>query len=202
MRPPPSNLGPMAEPWARWITDQTLQNAEGVERLGGDASNDGRINNSLLDSMADQIQELNARQSQTLFVPDLTTPVFNQSGATVSTSTTISLPRPLDAQRIGWVSLSGTPSVTPAYDSTVFVTFSIDGRPFYRSSIGLPPASATPAGWTTFSFQGVTGFMADPEAGGALSIQLQARGLAFGAAGNRTATLGGITATVAYAQRS
>lgn len=199
IRPPLSNLGPMSQPWADWQQAQAIQNAEAIEQLGGDASNDGRINNSAFDNLAGQIRELTARQSQTVQVANIGTPAFNESGAVVSTSQNIQLPRPIDAARTGWVSLSGTPIVSPALDSTVFVTFSIDGRVFYRSSIALPPASATPAGWTSFSFQGATGFTAMPSSGGLLNITLEARGLAF-ATGTRSAALTGITATVAYAQ--
>lgn len=200
MRPPLSNLGPMSEPWARWQTDQVVQNASAIEQLGGDASNDGRINNSAFDNLAGQIKELNARQSSTIFDSNLTTAAFTENGVVTSTSRNIQLPRPVDAQRIGWVSLSCTPSLSAALDSTVFVTFSIDGRAFYRSSIALPNAGSTPAGWTTFSFQGATGFTATPTSGGLLTILLEARGLAF-APGSRTATLSGISATSAYSQK-
>lgn len=199
MRPPLSNLGPMSEPWARWQTDQTIQNATAIEQLGGDASNDGRINNSAFDNLAGQIKELNARQSWTVFGSTMTTPAFDQSGTTVSVSSNIQLPQPVDTARIGWVSLSATPSLSNTQDSTVFVTFSVDGRVFYRSSIALPPGP-TPAGWTGFSFQGATGFTARPGSGGLLSILYEARGLSF-SSGARLAYLSGISATVAYSQK-
>ena len=99
MRPPLSNLGPMSEPWGRFITEQTLTNAEGIERLGGDATNDGRINNSTLDLMASQINELYQRQSAIVTSPDLQTPPFDNTGVTFSASVNIQLPRPTDAAR-------------------------------------------------------------------------------------------------------
>ena len=200
-RPPLSNLGPMSEPWGRFITEQTVTNAEAIERLGGDARNDGRINNSAIDNLASQIKELSARQATISTGANLTTPTFNQTGTTVSATRTIQLPRPSDGARMGWLAVSGDPSLSASLDSTVFVTFSIDGREFYRSSIGLPAASALPSGWDNFTFQGATGFQASPSSGGTLTILLQARGLSF-ATGNRTASLTGITATAAYAQRA
>lgn len=201
MRPPLSNLGPMAEPWGDWITQQTITNMEGVERLGGDASNDGRINNSALDLMASQINELYERQSQVVTSPDLYTVPFDNTGVTFSASVNIQLPRPTDAQRTGWVALNCNPTVSPSLFTAVFVTFSIDGRMFYRSSMGLPPSDSAPVGWNNASFAGATGFTAAPGQGGVLRILLEAYGSPFGDPGVRTASLRNISATVAYGQR-
>lgn len=198
---PPSNLGPQSEPWARAIEDQTLQNATGIERIGGDASNDGRINNSTLDLMAGQIKEINARQAATVFASTITTPTYDETGNTVTASATLQLPRPADGQRSGWVTVSGTPGVSPALDSAVFITFMIDDRVFYRSSVGLPILDSTPVGWTAVSFTGATGFTATPGSGGTIGITLQAFGQAFGSVGNRQATFSGISATVSYGQK-
>lgn len=201
MRPPLSNLGPMSEPWGRFITEQTLTNAEGIERLGGDAANDGRINNSALDLMASQINELYQRQSAIVTSPDLQTPPFDNTGVTFSASVNIQLPRPTDAARTGWVALNCNPTVEPALFTAVFVTFSIDGRMFYRSSMGLPPSDSAPVGWNNASFSGATGFDASPSSGGVLRVLLEAYGSPFGDPGLRTASLRNISATVAYGQR-
>lgn len=200
-RPPLSNLGPMAEPWARWITDQTQTNATAIEQLGGDASNDGRINNSSMDLMASQINELYQRQSAIVTSPDLYTPAFNNTGVTFSASVNIQLPRPTDAARSGWLALNCNPTVAPALFTAVFVTFSIDGRMFYRSSMGLPPSDSAPVGWNNASFSGATGFDASPSSGGVLGILLEAYGSPFGDPGLRTASLQNISATVAYGQK-
>lgn len=199
--PPPSNLGPMSQPWAGWITDQTVTNRDAIESLGGDASNDGRINNSALDTLAGNIKELYERQSQNLILPNVTTPSFNNSGATVTATLSHQLPRPTDSSRIGWMALNASPSVSPAVTSTVFVTYSMDGAIFYRSSIFLPVADSTPSGWNNMTFFAATGFVGSPTSGGLLEITLQAYGLVTGAATSRTASLSNITATLAYGQK-
>ena len=201
IRPPLSNLGPMSQPWSDWVTDQTITNAEQIERLGGDASNDGRINNSTLDLLAGQINELYQRSAANVLIPNMQTPGFNESGAVVSTSQTVQLPRPTDAQRVGWMSFNSSPSVSPALTSSVFISLSIDGGVFYRSSLFLPVADSTPSGWNNMTFSGATGFNASPISGGSLTILYEAYGQAFGDVGFRTALLTGISATVAYGQK-
>lgn len=201
LRPPLSNLGPMSEPWARWQTDQTIANAEAIERLGGDASNDGRINNSTLDTLASQITELYNRQASNLLLSTLTTPSFNESGATVSASRTVQLPAPTDGLRTGWLAFNASPTLSPVRTSSVFITLSIDSRVFYRSSLFLPVADSTPTGWNNVTFFGSTGFSASPTSGGSLTILLEAYGLVGGDVGSRTASLTNMSATVAYGQR-
>lgn len=198
---PPSNLGPMSEPWARAITEQTLQNATEVDRLGGDSTNDGRINNSTMDQMALQIKELNQRQAQIISEAPMVTATFNESSPTQTVTRTIQLPRPDDARRHAWISVSSTPGVTPALDVATFVTYIIDGRIFYRASAGLPQGIGTPAGWEGATFSGSTGFTADPGSGGELTIIFQAIAESFGSPGNRVCRLSAIEATIQYAQK-
>ena len=198
---PPSNLGPMSEPWARAIADQTMQNATEIERLGGDSTNDGRTNNSAMDQMARQIAELNQRQAIRQPEPSLITGTFNESSPTQTVMRDIQLPRPSDARRNAWVTVSGVPAVSPSLDIAAFVTFRMDGRTFYRSSAGLPLAIGVPAGWDGATFVGSTGFTASPTSGGLLTIVFQAIAESFGSPGSRVASLNSVEITLQYAQK-
>lgn len=195
MKPPKRNLGPMAEPWGDWSEAQTLQNAQAIENLGGDSTNDGRINNSTMDLMASQITELYARSSAFVTAADLTTPSFTD--AIVSASRTIQLPRP-SRKRMAWISVTGYPTQASAVDTAFFVTMSLDGVPFYRTSTALPAGMVTPAGWLNASMTGYTAFVASPASGGSVEILLQARGYFGGAA--HTTTLAGIQASINFGQ--
>lgn len=199
-RPPLRNLGPMSEEWGRWIDGVALQHETAIESLGGDGTNDGRINNSTLDSLAGQIGELFNRQATVLSAPDMITAAFNESAGTQTVSVSMQIPRPTDASRLGWVTVSARPGVSPALTTGIFATFSIDGRVFHRTSASMPIQTSIPAGWDAFSFAGATGFTATPTSGGLVTVTLEAVPEAFGDTGFRQAFLTGITATAAYAQ--
>ena len=194
--PPPSNLGPQSEPWARDITAQVQQNAIAIERLGGDASNDGRINNSAFDNIAYQINELEQRQTGIVRNPDVTTPVIS-SGSTVTT-VTLQIPRP-DIKRIGWATVQFTATNSNNLQTEVYATFSMDGTVFHRDSRSVPTQNLEPASWNgQKALTGYTGFIAEPGSGGTITLTLEAEvALSTGA---RSVTYSNIQVTYQYGQ--
>lgn len=194
--PPPSNLGPMAEPWARDITDQVRQNAEAIERLGGDASNDGRVNNSVMDTISYQINEIQARQSGILNHPDATTPAFG-SGS-VTQTLTLQIPRPA-VRRIGWLSVQVTATNSNGLQSEVYASISVDGQVFHRDSRSVPTQLLEPSSWGgAKALTGYTGFVAGPGSGGTVTITLEAE--AALSSGARSVTYSNIRAVYQYGQ--
>lgn len=194
--PPPSNLGPQSEPWARDITEQVRQNAEAIERLGGDASNDGRVNNSQMDQIAYQINELQQRQSGTVLAPGVTTPTFSTGSQTVNI--TIQIPRP-DVARVGWVSVQFTATNSNTNQSEIYASMSMDGRVFHRDSRAVPTQNLEPASWNGAKpLQGYTGFTAGPGAGGTITLTLEAS--AALSTGARFVDYTDIRATYQYSQ--
>lgn len=198
-RPPLSNLGPMSEPWGRYITDQTIANANAIERLGGDASNDGRINNSSMDTMTSQINELYQRQSGLVTSPDVSTPSFSSGTRTVNV--TLQLPRPTDAARIGWLSAQATAVNSNSNASQAAASFSIDGVLFHRDSRIVPSSQFDPPSWNGIkAITGYSGFTASPSSGGTVTMQLQASPDIF-SSGARTVTFRNIQVTYQYGQK-
>lgn len=196
--PPRSNLGPQSEPWARYQTDQTLQNARAIESMGGDASNDGRINNSAMDNMANQIKELQARQSGVTSVQDVDIPTFSTGSRSVTV--TVQIPRPTVA-RAGWVSLQFTARNNTALQTEVYASFDVDGSVFHRDSRSVPTTNFEPASWNgDKAITGYTGFYAAPEQGGLLTMFIQAENTSS-AASPRTISLVDIKASYQYGQR-
>lgn len=199
-RPPVGNMGPMAEPWRRWAQEQVITNAEAIERLGGDATNDGRANNSQMDLMASQINELYQRQSS-LTLDD----GFNSGPmaplSTVNVSKTIQLPRPTDVTRNGWLSITLNGAQNTANDfSTMYISLYCDNVLFHRNSINFPVGGSTPVGWRDFTnVTGYTGFRASPTDGGSLRIEMIAVTNAGG--GTRTLTISDIRITSQFSQR-
>jgi len=200
--PPPSNLGPMSEPWARFQTDQTLQNATAIERLGGDATNDGRLNNSTLDNMAAQLEEINQRQSGYVTANDITTAPFNGTGTSAPTvAQEIQLPRPTDTRRSGWLAVTFDVSQSTADFGTAFLTIYIDGRVFHKNSVGFPTSTITPPEWASNSnVAGFTGFTAEPSSGGLLRVELT--GSASSGAALRTVSARSFQVTYQYSQKA
>lgn len=197
--PPRSNLGPQSEPWARFQTDQTIQNAEAIEAMGGDASNDGRINNSAMDNMANQIKELQARQSGILSVADVDMPSFSTGSRSVTIS--LQLPRPTVA-RMGWVSLQFTARNNTSLQTEVYASFDVDGSVFHRDSRSVPTTNFEPASWNgDKAINGYTGFYASPDGGGLLNMYIQAENTSS-AASPRTITIADIKASYQYGQRA
>lgn len=201
-KPPMSNLGPMSEPWGRWQTDQTITNAEAIERLGGDASNDGRINNSTLDVMADQINEIYQRQSAYTEAPSVTTAPFN--GTTTSApmvAREIQLPRPTDQSRSGWLSVSFDLSQSSGDFSVAFFTLYIDGNIFHKNSVSFPTSPVTPPAWTASSnVVGFSGFSASPSSGGLVRIEMTPSANFASGDGLRTITASNFRVTHQYSQ--
>lgn len=201
LRPPLSNLGPMSEPWARWQTDQTVTNALAIERLGGDASNDGRINNSTMDTMASQINEIYQRQSAYTTASPMTTASFNGTGTNAPMiAREIQLARPSDSSRTGWLAVSFDVSQSNSDFSVAFLTLYIDGRAFHKNSVGFPTSLVTPPAWGTNSnISGFTGFTASPNAGGLVRIELTPSSTSGAAL--RTITASDFQVTHQYSQR-
>lgn len=196
--PPPSYLGPQSEPWGRYITEQVRQNAEAIERLGGDASNDGRINNSTLDLLGSQIKELSQRQAGVVTAPDVFTPEFSSGTQTLTVN--IQIPRPKDAARVGWVSVQFTATNSNANQTEVFGSMSIDGTVFHRDSRAVPTGNLEPASWNgDKAITGYTGFTASPDTGGSIDLVLQAQ-VAF-SSGSRSVRFHSIRATYQYGQK-
>ncbi|AXC36164.1 hypothetical protein SEA_MUSETTA_60 [Microbacterium phage Musetta] len=197
--PPPSNLGPQSEPWGRYITDQVRQNATAIERLGGDTTNDGIQNNSSLDGLASQINELYQRQSGLIFNPDVVSGSIPGNGGTSTSTINIQVPRPTDKERIGWLSVQFTARANSADSTEIFGSFSLDGLVFHRDSRYVPTENLEPASWNgDKALTGYTGFRASPSSGGLLSLNLEA--IASTGAGARTVTYANIRVTYQYGQ--
>lgn len=170
--PPPSNLGPLSEPWAHAITQQVVGNRTALERLGGDFSNDGSLNNSSLETIAYQIRELQQRQSGIVRAMDFSSAVF--ASGSVTNVVTLQIPRP-DVTRVGTVSLQFTATNSNALQSEVYASMEADGVIFHRDSRSVPTQNLEPASWGgQKALTGFTGFTAGPGFGGELRLTLQA----------------------------
>lgn len=195
--PPPSNLGPLAEPWAREITRQVQDQATAIERLGGSLSNDGSATNGSLDNIAFQINELEQRQAGVVFADNLTTASFTQPN-TVTNIITLQIPRP-DRPRVGTLSVQFTAQANSALQTEVYGSFAIDGMIFHRDSRTVPTQNFEPSSWNGLkAITGYTGFSAGPGFGGELVLKLQSEA-AF-SSGARTVTYTGIQANYQYGQ--
>lgn len=196
--PPPSNLGPLSEPWARWQTAQVIQNATAIERLGGDSTNDGIANNSSFDQLASQINELYARQSGLLTLPDQVSAAV-EFGNPAMNVFTFQIPRPTDGTRTGWLSAQFTASADSLTLYTdVFGSFSIDGRIFHRDSRYVPTNNLEPTSWNgDKAITGYTGFTLGPNDGGTVTIVAEAIPQGFGL---RTVRYGNLQLTYQFGQ--
>ncbi|QAU07385.1 hypothetical protein SEA_ALLEB_53 [Microbacterium phage Alleb] len=194
--PPPSNLGPLSEPWGREITRQVQANREAIQRLGGDLSNDGSLNNSTLDNIAYQINELQQRQAGIVTIAPFSTATF--STGSVTNVVTIQVPRPAQ-NRYCTVSLQFTATNSNANQTEVYATMEIDGTVFHRDSRSVPTQNLEPASWGgQKALTGFTGFIAGPNGGGLLRLTLQAEN-AF-STGARFVTYSNIQANYQYGQ--
>ncbi|AWY06382.1 hypothetical protein SEA_TANDEM_52 [Microbacterium phage Tandem] len=194
--PPPSNLGPLSEPWGREITRQVQANREAIQRLGGDLSNDGSLNNSTLDQIAYQINELQQRQAGIVAIAPFSTATF--STGSVTNVVTIQVPRPAE-NRYCTVSLQFTATNSNANQTEVYATMEIDGTVFHRDSRSVPTQNLEPASWGgQKALTGFTGFIAGPSGGGLLRLTLQAEN-AF-STGARFVTYSNIQANYQYGQ--
>lgn len=195
--PPPSNLGPLSEPWARDITKQVQDNRIAIQRLGGDVSSDGSVTGATLENISYQINELRQRQSGVVRSTDVQTASFNQP-ASVTNVVTLQLPRP-DVSRVGWVAVQFTATNSNGNQSEVYGSIEIDGVVFHRDSRSVPTQNLEPASWGgQKAITGYTGFMAGPGFGGLIRITLQAEA-AF-SSGARTVTYSNIQANYQYGQ--
>lgn len=199
-RPPQGNLGPMAEPWRRWAEEQALTNARAIEFLGGDATNDGRFNNSQMDTFSSQINELYQRQSSLTTDGGFSfTPLPPSSSQTISKS--FQLPRPTDATRAGWLSITLNGSSTNTTDfSVLFISLYCDGVLFHRNSISFPIGTSSPPSWRDrANVTAYTGFSASPTSGGLVTMDAIAQTQAGGA--TRSIVVSDIRITSQYSQR-
>lgn len=197
--PPNSNLGPLAEPWAREITKQTIDNQNAILRLGGDLSNDGSLNNSALDKIAYQIDELRQRQAGTEWYPDFSTASF-ASPTALTNVITIQLPRPAQL-RYGTVSVQFTATNSNSAQSEVYASMEVDGIVFHRDSRSVPTQNLEPASWNgQKALTGFTGFIAGPGYGGTIRITLQVEAIAAGSTTPRFVTYSNIQANYQYGQ--
>jgi hypothetical protein len=193
---PPSNLGPQAEPWGREIAKLTVNNSEAIDRLGGDTSNDGRINNSTMDVMASQINELQQRQSGLVRVNSVQTPTFSSGTQTLTVN--IQIPRP-SVNRSGWVAVQFTAVNSNANQTEVYGSMSIDGNTFHRDSRAVPSENTEPASWGgEKAITGYSGFVAGPDFGGTITLVLEAE-VAF-SSGDRFVVFQNIQASYQYGQ--
>ena len=200
MRPPMRNLGPAAEPWGRWVDDSLDRLEKTSGSIVTNSRSDGSVQNAGMDNMAIKIKELYARQSYNLSSPTLQTDSFGPISTSPWATRTITLPRPSDAERIGWMSiqgiigLSGTQAMSSGY-----VEFLLDGVLIGNASKALPPTAASTPGWADDSEFALAAFSAEPSSGGSLQIRLQGRGLAE--AGSRSVTFSNIRITAQYGQK-
>lgn len=194
--PPPSNLGPLSEPWGREITRQVQENRTAIQRLGGDFSNDGSLNNSTLDQISYQINELQQRQAGVVTYPEFSTSSF--SSGSVTNTITLQIPLPKEA-RFGTVALQFTATNSNANQSEVYATMEIDGVVFHRDSRSVPTQNLEPTSWGgQKALTGFTGFTAGPTGGGLLRLTLQAEN-AF-SSGARIVNYSNIQANFQYGQ--
>ncbi|QDH48061.1 hypothetical protein SEA_DEJAVU_56 [Microbacterium Phage DejaVu] len=194
--PPPSNLGPLSEPWGREITKQVQENRIALERIGGDFSNDGSLNNSTLDNIAYQINELKQRQSGIVTAVNFSSPSF--SSGMVTNVVTIQIPRP-DVPRVGTVSLQFTATNSNGNQTEVYASMEIDGTVFHRDSRSVPTQNLEPPSWGgQKALTGFTGFTATPDSGGTLRLTLQAE--AALSTGERSVLYSNIQANYQYGQ--
>lgn len=194
--PPPSNLGPLAEPWGREITRQVEENTIAIQRLGGTVSGNGSSSNSALDNISYQINELRQRQSGVISYPSFSTSSF--SSGSVTNTITIQLPRP-DVARFGTVSVQFTATNSNALQSEVYGSIEIDGTIFHRDSRSVPSQNLEPSSWNgQKAITGYTGFTAGPGFGGTINLVLQAEA-AF-SSGARTVNYLNIQANYQYGQ--
>lgn len=196
--PPPNNLGPLSQPWARWRTDKVLENERTLQRLSGDATNDGIQSGTTINQIARQINEIYARQ--TGFVErDPYSQATNNSGQATSTFE-LQIPRPGDTNRLGWLAVQVAANTNSTVPVDVFATFEIDGRVFHRDSRTLPDGNFDPSTWNgQKSLIGYSGFTAGPTGGGLIRVTLQIDGQFYGN-GVRTISYSNIRATYQFGQ--
>lgn len=194
--PPPSNLGPLAEPWAREITSQVINQATAIDRLGGTVSGNGSSGNASLDNISYQINELRQRQSGVIVYPSFSTSSF--SSGSVTNTITIQIPRP-DVARFGTVSVQFTATNSNALQTEVYGSIEIDGNTFHRDSRSVPSQNLEPSSWNgQKAITGYTGFTAGPGFGGTINLTLQAEA-AF-SSGARVVNYSNIQANYQYGQ--
>lgn len=197
-RAPNSNLGPLSEAWGRHVQGEAESANTRATRLGGTLGNDGSVQGGQMDVLAGQINELLARSSSIISIPSFTTPGYTTN--LIDSSATVEVPRPKDAARNAWLSLSTVPIQNSTYDSAVFITMLLNGVAFYRQSLNLPAGLAPPPGWSGASSTGYVSYVAPADAPTLLTIQIQARG--FLGDPPRTTSLTSIQGSVAFAQKA
>lgn len=198
MKPPKSNLSPLAEPWGRYIESEILGINTEIDRATGGIGAGQRVQGSAIDNLASQIQELEERALQAVSAPDMTTAVYDAGNAFVST--TMTLPAPLSS-RMAVISASCAPMGLTPRNSVIFIRMSVNGKDFHRSSFAVPLiTSSTPPGWDSFTAEG---YIALPVDGGnppIVTIEAIGIGNTYDP-GPKQALVSSIGASVTYAQR-
>lgn len=190
----------MAEPWGRSVDERLDGLDTRLTLLDSGARNSGRMSNSGLDNVASQVAELFARQTHQTVGSDMQTATFGPLNSPPDVIQTIQLPRPDDAERIGWLAVQANVDFNGPSGafSNGFLTYELDGEMVGSFSFALPFVGAATAFAMGYSVS-YASFLASPSVGGQLKIILGGRGLA--PAGNRQVTASNIRATVQYGQR-
>lgn len=199
MKPPKSNLSPLAEPWGRYVEGEISDLNTFIERSSGGFRADQSFQDSTLDNLASQIRELEERALQAVSAPDMMTAIYDAGNASVST--TMSLPAPTHS-RMAVISASCAPRGMTPRNSVIFIRMSVDGKDFHRSSFAVPLiTSSTPPGWDSFTAEG---YIALPvSAGSSPQVTIQAIGIGNTYdPGTKQALITSIGSSITYAQRT
>lgn len=190
----------MAEPWGRSVDERLDGLDTRLTLLDSGARNSGRMSNSGLDNVASQVAELFARQTHQVIGNNMQTATFGPINSPPDVTQTIQLPRPGDADRIGWLAVQANVDFNGPNDAYTngFLTFELDGDMIGSFTYSLPFVGATVSFALGYSVS-YASFLATPSRGGELKVILGARGLA--APGTRQVTASNIRATVQYGQR-
>lgn len=190
----------MAEPWGRSVDERLDGLDTRLTLLDSGGRNSGRMTNSGLDNVASQVAELFARQTHQAIGSNMQTATFGPTSSPPDVTQAIQLPRPGDADRIGWLAVQANVNFSGPSDAYTdgFLTFELDGDMIGSFTYSLPFVGMTVSFAMGYSVS-YASFLAAPGRGGELKVILGARGLA--APGTRQVTASNIRATVQYGQR-
>lgn len=158
------------------------------------------MSNSGLDNVASQVAELFARQTHQAIGDNMQTATFGPLSSPPDVVQAIQLPRPDDAERIGWLAVQANVDFNGPNDAYTsgFLTFELDGDMIGSFTYGLPFVGAAVSFAMGYSVS-YASFLAAPNRGGELKVILGAQGLAT--PGTRQVTASNVRATVQYGQR-
>ena len=196
MRPPNRNLSPAAEPWGRYIENEVIALGSALNGMSSGVDSEGRVQNSSMDSLAMQINELNQRQTQTVAAPPINVAVTGTSW--VSTSQDISLPAS-DFTRMAQVSFSGIIDISaPTLPTTTFLSITVDGAPLFRQSFQVPASASSPPGWVGGGIGAFGGIRVPAGTSPTMTLSLSSMGFTAGA---RNVYIDSGSASITYGQR-